>query len=264
MKNLTLRISFVLIILLLLPACEGTPVSLNSLGTISANSENASVPRVVTVTGDAEIKVIPDEVVITLGVETKDEDLNVAKSDNDEIVQQVLKLSQDLGIDANHVQTDFIDIEPVYDFMNTGNRRFEGYRVFKTIVITLDDISQFEDYLSGVLEKGVNYVHDIEFRTTDLRQHRDQARALAIQAAQEKAKALANELDQNVGEPVLIREEQSGWRSWYGYGWGRRGNMDLPQNVVVEVGSGSLDTESGIAPGQISINAKVTVSFELK
>ena len=261
MKKIASRLNGISIIAFLLLGCGDNTTS---PGTGSISTGIISEPRLVTVTGDAEVRVIPDEVIITLGVETEDEVLNVAKSRNDEIVQQVLELSQELGIDANHVQTDFLDIEPMYDYTSAGGRSFEGFRVRESIVVTLSDISQFEDFLSGILERGVNYVHDIEFRTTELRQHRDQARALAIRAAEEKAQALAGELDQNIGEPVMIREEKSDWWSWYGYGWGRRGSIGVAQNVVVEAGSGTIEMESGIAPGQITVRAQVTASFELR
>jgi len=69
------------------------------------------------------------------------------------------------------------------DYPSYAIPRLKGYSVQKTIVVTLSDLSKFEDLLSGVLEAGANYVHNVEFRTTELRKHRDQARALAIQAA---------------------------------------------------------------------------------
>jgi uncharacterized protein YggE len=104
----------------------------------------------------------------------------------------------------------------------------------------------------------------VEFQTTELRKYRDQARALAIQAAQEKAKALAGELGQELGEPVTITEEQSSWQSWYGFGWGSRWGDNMSQNVVVESGSSTLAEGATVAPGQISVNARVSVTFALK
>ena len=50
----------------------------------------------------------------------------------------------------------------------------------------LKDISKYEDVLSGVLESGANYVEGIEFRTTELRKYRDQARVMAIKAAKDR------------------------------------------------------------------------------
>jgi uncharacterized protein YggE len=245
---------------LALAACDGNSESSGGATSVAMASE----PRVVTATGDAEVRVAPDEVVVTLGVETEDPQLDVAKSHNDDIVRRVLERLQGFGVADDHIQTEYIGIRPTYDYLAYGLPRLRGYNVQKTIVVTLADLSKFEDMLSGVLEAGANYVQSVEFRTTELRKYRDQARALAIQAAQEKATALAGELDQELGEPVTITEEQSYWRSWYGYGWGSRWGDSGSQNVVMETGSSTLEEGATIAPGQITVNARVSVTFELK
>jgi uncharacterized protein YggE len=220
-------------------------------------------PRLITVTGDAEVRVVPDEVILTLGVETWDKDLDLAKRQNDEIAARVLALAADYGIAPEHVQTDYVSIEPRYRNGYYEERDFIGYFVHKTIVITLRDLGKFEDLLAGALDAGINYVHGIEFRTTELRQHRDEARALAIRAAQEKAVALAGELGQQVGDPFTIQEVQSGWWSGYNAWWGSRWGGGMSQNVIQEVGGASVLADSSVAPGQISVNARVLVSFEL-
>jgi hypothetical protein len=219
-------------------------------------------PRLITVTGDAEVKVAPDEVILTLGVEMWDKDLTAAKSQNDQRVKDILKLAPQFGIDSNHVQTDFLSIEPRYND-NYTHREFIGYFVRKTIAFTLRDTSKFETLLSGALEAGANYVHGIEFRTTELRKHRDQARALAINAAREKALSLAKELGQKVGQPHMIREDQTWWWSGYNSWWGSRWGAGMAQNVVQNVG-GRSELDGSMAPGQITVSARVTVSFELE
>jgi len=220
--------------------------------------------RLITVSGNAEVRVTPDEVVLTLGVETWDKNLDVAKRENDRIVKAVLDLAKTYDIPSRYVQTDYINIEPRYDYMYE-KREFIGYFVTKTIVITLKDISQFEDFLSDVLETGVNYVHGIQFRTTELRKHKDQARELAIQAAREKAEALAGSLGQEIGEPHMIREDAVDWWSGYGAWWSStRGGM-MSQNIVQEFNGGTaLMEESSLAPGQLNVNARVTVSFAME
>jgi uncharacterized protein YggE len=220
-------------------------------------------PRRITVTGEAEVRVVPDEVILTLGVETWDKNLDIAKTRNDEIVKKVLALSADYGVPPEHIQTDYMGIEPRYRDGYYEERDFIGYFVHKTIVITLRDLSKFEGLLSAALKAGVNYVQGIEFRTTELRKHRDEARALAIQAAKEKASALAGELSQKVGDPLTIQEEQSGWWSSYGAWWGSRWGGAMSQNVIQEAGGVSAIADSSVAPGQIDVNARVTVSFEL-
>jgi uncharacterized protein YggE len=224
-------------------------------------SENT---RLITVTGDAEVRVVPDEVILTLGAETWDKDLDVAKSRNDRIVTQTLALTAEYGIDPQHVQTEFVHIEPRYRNGYYEDSDFIGYFVRKTMVITLRDLSSFGELLSGALGAGVNHVLGIEFRTTDLRKHRDEARALAVKAAQEKAVALAGELGQTIGEPQTIQELQTGWWSGYGAWWGSRWGGTMSQNVTQELGGGALAGEGSVAPGQISVSARVSVAFTLR
>jgi uncharacterized protein YggE len=255
----SLRIFLAITAALLFAAMFGAATA--AAQTASPPQERAA-PRLITVTGEAEILVIPDEVVLTLGVETANRQLNLAKRQNDEIVAQVLAAAQARGIAAKFLQTEQISIEPRYRD-SYEQRDFIGYFVRKTIVITLKDVSAFDDVLTSVLDAGAGYVHGIQFRTTELRKHKDAARALAIQAAREKASALAKELGQEVGQPHEIREDQSGWWSAYNAWWGGRASA-LTQNVIQESNGAAQGTEGTLAPGQISVTARVTVSFELK
>ncbi len=222
-------------------------------------AENQPAPRTVTVSGEAEVKVVPDEVILTLGVETWGKDVGAAKEENDKIVQRILALATKHGIEPQHIQTNYISVEPRY-YDQYEKSKFIGFIVRKTIVVTLRNISKFEDFLTSVLEAGANYVHGVEFRTTELRKYRDEARALAIKAAQEKAIALAGELGQKVGEPLMIREDK--WWAWHNGGWGAR--WSTSSQVSQSVREGFLSTESTVALGQISVGAKVTIEFELK
>ena len=250
LKNIAV-ISIVVILILALSAW-----------TVSPQAETDKEPGHITVSGDAEVRVVPDEVLLTLGVETWDEELGTAKLQNDRRVKAVLDIARGYGIESRHIQTDLISVEPRYHD-NYEKEKLIGYFVRKTIVITMKDITKFEDLLTSMLETDVNYVHGIQFRTTELRKHRDQARALAIKAAQEKAEALSGELGQTIGRPTSIREDHAGWYSWYGSWWGyHRGGGYMAQNVIQEVGSNSAADSGSFAPGQITVNARVTVTFE--
>lgn len=218
--------------------------------------------RTISVTGDAEVRVAPDEIIITLGVQTWDKELARAKAENDRIMRDVLAVAQAAGVADRHIQTDYINIEPRYrDSYERSD--FIGYFVSKTAVITLKEIARFEELLGQLLEAGATHIHGVDFRTTELRKHRDEARALAIQAAREKAVALASELGQRVGEPVSIREEQSSWWAWSSSWWGTRGGS-MAQNVIQNLGGGEIAADSVVAPGQIAVNARVSVEFAIE
>jgi uncharacterized protein YggE len=219
-------------------------------------------PRQITVSGDAEVRVVPDEVILTLGVETDDMDLLVAKAENDRRMARILAMAEEHGIETKHIQTEYISIEPRYE-SSYEKRVFLGYFVRKTIALTLREIDDFESLLSDVLTGGATHVHGIQFRTTALREHKDRARALAVEAAGEKAAAMAGALGQRIGEPVSIQEDQTGWWSPYGGWWGSSWGSSMAQNVIQNAAGDSPTIDGTLAPGQISVYARVTVSFAL-
>lgn len=219
-------------------------------------------PRLITVTGDAEIRVVPDEVILTLGVETWHKDLNTAKQESDQRTQKIIGMAKKHKIKQKHIQTDHISIEPRYEH-NYERKQFIGYFVRKSIVLTLRDTSKFERILSNALEAGANYVHGVQFRTTELRKYRDEARSLAVKAAYQKANDLTKAIGQKVGMPYKIQENPSGWWSWYNSTWGSRWNTRMAQNIIQNVAS-PTESSGSIALGQIKVNAKVTVSFEIE
>lgn len=241
---------------------RGILLTLSILLAVGGSAASDPAPRVVTVNGHAEIRVVPDEVILALGVETFDPDLATAKAHNDERMSAVIEAAESLDIAREHIATEHVGIEPIYRY-ESARREFLHYQVRKTVTITLRDVDRFEALLSAVLEAGANHVHGVEFRTTELRKHRDRARGLAMVAAKEKAEDLARELGESVGRVRSIQEGYTPWWSSYGSWWGRRGG-GMTQNVIQTAGPGGGGTAGPTTPGQIAIDARVTVSFELK
>ena len=255
------HITLVLIVVLAAAFCVCCLPETGYAGT-PGTAEETPASRTIMVSGASEVRIVPDEVILTVGVETVHVDMETAKAENDAIIERVLELVSGFEVESKHAQTDYINIAPHYS-TNYDRESFIGYFVRKNVSITLRYLCQFEGLLSALLDAGVTHVHRIEFRTTELRQHKDQARSLAVQAAEEKAVAMAAELGQIVGRPILIREERSGWNSWYGSWWGSSWSGVMAQNVVQNVGNGEIFTDGALALGQIAINAQVSVTFEL-
>ena len=51
----------------------------------------------------------------------------------------------------------------------------------------LHDVSRMEEVLSAAVDAGATHIHGVVFQTSKLREYRDKARALAVQAAKDKA-----------------------------------------------------------------------------
>ena len=146
----------------------------------------------ITVIGEAVVKVQPDQIIITFGIETWDKNIMTAKKENNEIMKKAILVIQQSGIQDNNIQTDYLSIEPRYD-NNYEKKNFIGYFVRNTFVVTLTEPGKVEDLVTGVLQSGVNYIHNINFQTTEFKKYREQARELALNAAKEKAEKMAKE-----------------------------------------------------------------------
>jgi hypothetical protein len=232
-------------------------------------------PPQINVSGSAEVKVAPDEVDLSVGVETRNESLEEAKRQNDQRISKALEFLQRNGVKDKEVQTDYISIEPVYDptagidprtgLPLPGYDKHKAlvepayYLVRKSIGLKLIDLSKFDMILSGLVSNGVNHVQRTEFRTSELRKHKDKARAMAVQAAKEKAEAMAAQLGVKLGKPYNINvNDWSGWSPQASWGLGGGGGY---QNVSQNVGGPTAENGPTIAVGQISVSANVSVSF---
>lgn len=219
-------------------------------------------PRTITVSGEAEVKAMPDQVLVTLGLETRHKQLNEVKRINDQKMKDVLVAITALGIPSKDIQSDYLNLQPEYDYPSAG-RVFVGYVQRNTILVTLRDVSKFDSLTSAVLTAGVEYIHGVDFRTTELRKYRDEARALAMKAATDKARALAATVGEKVGKPRSIQEGSGGYWSSYGNWWGRS-YQGMTQNVVQNAAPESPREDGPLAPGALSISASVTITFALE
>jgi uncharacterized protein YggE len=218
----------------------------------------------ITVSGSAEIRVTPNEVNLRLGVESRDVQLDEAVKQNDTKTAAVLKFLKDFGIAAKDVQTDYVEIQPHYDNNRHETRIVpEYYQVRRNLGVRLREPAKFDAVLAGALRAGANYVLGIEFRTTELRKHRDAARQQAIKAAKEKAVALASELESKVGKPLTIQEQSHS--GWYGGYSPYAGYNSMSQNVSQSVPAGGGEGSDGnLSVGMISVSATVNVTFALE
>jgi uncharacterized protein YggE len=212
--------------------------------------DNCTRPRLISVTGTAEINVAPDEAILRLGVDTSNKDLAYAKSQHDTRAKKVIALAHDAGVEAKYIQTSELTMGPEYT--QDRDRQLVGYFVSQTIAITLKDLSKYEALMTSLLEAGVNRVDGIDFRVAETRKYKDEARAKAIRAAREKAVAMAAELGQTIGKPWSISEDSES------------GFLNGMANAAG--GGGGMPPESEgptLAPGQVTIRASISVSFLL-
>lgn len=224
---------------------------------VPAFAQNNIEPPLITVTGQAEVRVPPDEVLFTLAVENVDKDMLVANKKTDDSVKQILAIARRHNVKPEDVQTSNISVQPKY---NTDDMEYEarrnvkrvliGYQVSKTVAVRLREISRFDEMLADILKAGITRLSNMEFRDSQLRKHRDEARRMAMRAAKEKADLMAREIGQSIGPAYSITETTRDYAP------------RAMQNVSSDAGE-AAESESALAPGTLSVTAQVTVRFRL-
>ncbi|MGN7437303.1 MAG: SIMPL domain-containing protein [Alcanivorax sp.] len=228
--------------------------------------------RTISVNGEAEVRVVPDQVIISLTAETRGADLIDAQKQNDASIAKLIDYAAKSGVEKKHIQTDFASVEPSYQ-----NCRYEDemsgkcnplqityYNVRKGVQIRLNNLDGYEGLINTALRAGITHIDNVQFITTELRKHRDEARKLAAIASKEKAQALAETLGVKLGKPMNINANQ--WTSFYHHGSGQRAGNTMMQNTIqsAPAGNGAGSDGSALALGQINITAQVNVTYEIE
>jgi uncharacterized protein YggE len=220
--------------------------------------------RSIQVSGTAVVNVTPDRVLIQLGVQSNATTPQKVEIVNSATINRVIHALKAQGIEEKEIVTDWYVIEPIYE--DFSSLYIKGYRINNIVAITLRDISKVNTVIIAALNAGANQVVNVEFYLSNLRKYRDQAREMAMKAAQEKAQDLASAAGAETGCVMNINENS--W-SYYNGGWYSQ-NRDLwtqntMQNITPAGGETGALTEAGpVNLGQISVRAEVSASFSLE
>ena len=207
--------------------------------------------RGVTTTGTAEVNVVPDQVLLQIGVENQSPRPKSAKSATDATSRKILAALKEFGIDAKDIQTTYLSLQPQFDYRK--GMRVSYFSAEQSLTVKLRDTSKIDEVLDALIRAGGNRVDGIEYQSSEMRKYRDQARDSAVKAAREKAEALAKALGQQIGKAYSVEEERPQGFSPYPYA----------ANVAMETVSKAKPMGPSTSPGEMKVNAMVTVTFDL-
>lgn len=217
---------------------------------LAQGQEPCTPPKIVKTTGTAEIKVTPDRAVIRVGVERQSGTAKTSKAAVDNISRKILATLKAANIDDKDIQTDYLDLQPTSYYEK--HVRINNFTATQSLSVTIRDLSHLDSVMDAVMSAGANRIDGIEYQSSELRKYRDQARDEATKAAKEKAVALAQALGNQVGKTYSIEEVQQ----WVGYPM----LGGAVSNVALER---AAPPPPSTAPGQLTVTASVSVSFDL-
>ena len=204
------------------------------------------IPQI-SVSGEGKIKVIPDQVFISIAVETKGTNATDVKKQNDAIIEKVLQFITKFKVPKNDVLTKSISLNPQYDY----EKKKRNYNATQTIEILLKNLTQYDSLMEGLVDSGINRINGIEFKTSKLTELQSEARKLAMKEAKLKAEDYVSVLGQKVGKAITITDNTQNY---------------YPQPMYA-LKTMAMDQESPretLAIGEINVTATVNVSFVLE
>jgi uncharacterized protein YggE len=200
--------------------------------------------RLVTVTGEAMVSVAPDAATIRIGVTSQGKAAREAGDANGKQMTAVLAAIKDAGVADRDVRTSSLSLQPQYDPNKSGTARLLGFQATNQVTIKIRDIGQLPAIIDRAIGAGANEMSGIEFLVSERSKLLDQARTEAIADARRKAELYARAAGAKIGAVVAISEEGS----------------SPPPYPMQAMRAGAAP----VAPGEQTLRAAVTVSYELK
>ncbi|WP_367753548.1 SIMPL domain-containing protein [Flavobacterium sp. WC2430] len=216
--------------------------------TMSYAQEVKQIPQI-SVTGEGEIKVVPDQATISATVETKGNNAKDVKKQNDEQIESVLKLIKKMNLAPADYKTQRVALNPQYDY----EKKKTTYNATQTIEIIVRDLSKYDELMEGLVNQGINRIDNVVFQSSNLAKYQSEARKLAIKNAKMKAEDYVSVLGQKVGRAMTISDNSQNYNPQPVY-------ARMMKTEMSDMGA----PRETLAVGEIKITANVSVSFILE
>ena len=220
----------------------------------TASAQSAPLTGI-TVTGTGTAVAVPDVAYISLGVQTTGATAKDAMDANATQMTQVVDKIKALGIADRDIQTSGVSVNPVYDQKSvqpngsSGMPQITGYMANNSVRITINDVSKAGDILDGVVSVGANNVSGIQFGLKDDTKLRQQALTEATKNAKPNAQAIADALGVKLTSVASVQEQNSGG--------------PIPMAAAAP-SAGRGDTTTPVLPGELTITANVTITYNFQ
>lgn len=222
----------------------------------------------VSVVGEADLQIAPNQIVFTFEVVTTDPKLADAKKANDAAAAKTIGVVKAFSVSEDDLQTDRLTVSPrrASEKDPRGKGTVIGYEVTKSFLVTFKQLDRIDEFLSKVIDAGVNRIVRIDIGNSDMTKYEQQVRLLAVDNARQKAEAYAKRLGMKVGRAYVIREENAdtpGYMTGSGTGSGDGAGMGDSEPGDLSTPN-AYSSEVTFALGKISVEDKIYVTFELK
>ncbi|PJJ30851.1 SIMPL domain-containing protein [Lacrimispora celerecrescens] len=196
------------------------------------------------------VKVVPDMAQVNFAVLSQAGDPKTCQEKNSGDTSNVIEFLKKSGIDEKSIQTSSYGLEPMYDWNNSG-QQITGYQMRTSITVSDLPLDQVGTMLSSSVEAGINCIDSVNYLSSKYDDNYREALKKAVEAAKVKAEAIAAASGVTLDGIAHIEEMNTYPNIRYSASVAKEDAAAGVKSVVVE-------------PGQIGVEAQVTVTYRVK
>jgi len=234
------------LLLLIVSACICAP----------AFAAETSDEQIISVSGTGKVTATPDQVTISIAVETENPDVKVAQQENAKKMNDVDTALRAIGLTSDELKTTGYSI---YSFTNEDNSLFgkdqKIYRVTNTVLVTTQKTDMAGEIIDTAIANGANNVNYISFSLTD--ETYNSLRTQALTAAVVQAKVDADAVSSALGVSIT-------GVSGVNVGSSYVPNSYQSADMYMEKAAGAAPmpmARTTIQPGDVDVTASVSIQY---
>ncbi|MFO7949177.1 MAG: SIMPL domain-containing protein [Candidatus Fermentibacteraceae bacterium] len=207
----------------------------------------------VTVTGNGTASAEPDMAVVIFAVDITGDDPAEVTDEAAQKVDAAIAAAMEMGLPEDDIYTSSYSLwtEKEYDPVTYNETGEIIYHLSHYLRADIRDPDSVGEFLAIMMESGVNTVSSVSFTLEDRFELAAEARADAVEKAQQKAGQLAEGLGVELGEITMVNEYTNYYPmtdySTMGYG-GYAGEMSAPD----------------VSPGSFTMGVDVTITYKIR
>ena len=218
-------------------------------------------PKTISVTGSAEMEVIPDEIYVQVDLreyKKKGED----KTELDKIKNDFLASCKTVGIADSNIAVASYD---GYNMANLWRRRKKDPELLSSIAyqIKFNNTKLIDDLVNRLDDEATNNFSIIKTSHSKITEYRKQLKIMAVKAAKEKATYLSESVNEQLGSAITITEPQEYVDSDVQAGR-YKSNVAVYENSKMEAVRGYSINDNGVDYRKIKLRFEVKVLYALK
>ena len=222
------------------------------LSTAASAQQSETYPSYITVTGNAEREVTPDEIYVGITVDESD-----SRSGKITVAEQERKMIAELkklGIDTDKA----LQIGDMSGDLKSYVLRRDRVQTQKSYVLKVNDAATLGKVFQALGGIGISQMRLIKATRSDLEQIRMELRAEAMKNARQIAETLAGAIGQKAGKAFMISDN-----NYYGNGT-IYFNEAMPVARSAKMEAMAADTSAPLEFQDLRINCSVNVRFILE